>query len=576
MNDALLLVRLQEKAGGWAEFTEELDLTVWDAEHKQVLQTAQEVYQEILNECAGPSQGNGNPKAGGVQRPTPARAMGRRAIIRNGLRDGLTLDEVQQELVDAGLPALYPRVGNEAALQYLLLLNGKLRNLLPARQRRPLYTSWLETLQKRAAEDAGRQPGGVNADAPMPPQAAALANMRRAIQQARCTYQDLVNYVNTGFENCGGTYQTIAVTGNVVNRLKQCVKAANDELHAGMTALDIWNCLDTHWDEFLNRAGADLVKNQVNAQNYLVRALVRGLEAIYSWLAEITADLRPNLPWTDARIQLCDQLTSEDSCQGDDLFYLSSVLAALFAQDRSLKAEDALPDALMDADSRQDLPVPLKPFFYFYETGVKVPANRAERVAAAKANWAAQPLYLSGVARLLLGLLDYGDEDGFDSEDHQGKMAQIYAESGGYLARVLCGEADLDRNVLLLLLLLAEDICARRMPRREQIAARLRMSSRDSEYSDLLANCGFPMLNPNVPFDAALWAALDADLPATQRKNLFVKALLVCEQAGADRTAIPPALGKEAEDCTGKSLALAQVFKQLGKGRHAGGYAGRN
>ena len=397
------------------------------------------------------------------------------------------------------------------------------------------------------------------------------------IQQARCTYQDLVNYVNTVFENCGGAYRTIAVTGTVVNQLEQSVKAASDELRAGMTALDIWNCLDTHWGEFLRRAGRDLVKNQVNAQNYLVRALVRGLEAIYSWLAEITADLRPDLPWTDARYRLCD-LLAEDPYQADDLFYLSSVLAALFAQDRSLEAEDALPDELLNADSRQNLPMPLKPFFYFYETGVEVPADRAACVAAAKANWAAQPLYLSGVARLLLGLLDYGDENGLDSAPHQAEMAQLYAESGGYLARVLRGEADLDRNVFLLFLLLAEDVCARRMPRREQIAARLRMSTRDSQYSDLLANCGFPLLNRNVPFDAALWAALYADLPATQRKALFVKALLVCEQAEAeaDRTAIPPALGKEAVDCSGKSLALVQVFKQLCKGRHTGVYPGRN
>lgn len=580
MNGVRLLVLLEQKAGGWEALAEAVDLTVWDTAHKKIIKTAEDVYKEIREEYEKqeqqyPAEMNQNSRV--EQRPAPARAMGRRAIISNGLQQGRTLDEVQAQLAAAGLPALYPRVGNEAAVEYLLLLNKKLRMMLPQKERRPLYNDWLRKLQGIAAQNAEQQLDGASKDAQAPQQKAALAELRGNIRQARCTYQHLVNYVDAVFEKSNGAYQTIMVTGTVISRLTKAVQEADKELHAGMPPATIWACLEKHWRKFLDRVGSDLVKNQLNAQNYLARALVRGLDSLFDWLAEITAGLYPNLPLADARWQLHDILTEDTyPFEQNDLFYLPSVLAALFSQDRGLTAEDTLPEDLVETDNWKELPATLKPFFFFFEAGVDVSADRDERVKVAKTNWAAQPMYLSGVARLLLGLLDYGDEQGFDSAPHQTKMAQLYADSGGYLAKVLCGEADLDRNVFLLFLLLTEDICARRLPRHEQISARLGLNTRDEEYTNLLGNCGFPLLNSSAPFDAALWAALDADLPATQRKDLFVKALLICEQAEADFTTIPPALGLESLDCSGKSAALTQAFEQLFKGRHVGAYTGRN
>lgn len=569
MNDIRFLAILRQKAGGWEALAEPVDLTVRDETHKKVVQSAESVYAEILAELSRDNKA--------AQRPAPVAAKGRRAIISEGVRKGCSLDEVQDRLTAASLPTLYPRVGSEAAVEYLLLLNGRLAEVLPKNQLESLRKSWLKGFQKSAAEMVEQQLAEPSADNPITHrQKDALARLREAVQQARCRYQDLVDYVDAVFVTDGSTYQTIMITSTVSDRLTKAAEAAAEEMDAKMPPDAIRGCLDKHWGEFLHRVGPSLVQNQLNAQNYLARALVRGLSTLFDWLAEITAGLYPNLPLADARRRLYGIL-SEDIYQPeqDDLFYLPAVLAALFAQDRSLAAEDTLPGKLMEESSWKELPAALRPFFYFYEDGVAIPATRAARVTAARENWAAQPLYLGGVARLLLGLLDHGDENGLDSAAHQKKMAQLYAESGGYLSRVLRGEADLDRNVFLLFLLLAEDICARRMPRHEQISARLGLDTRDQEYTNLLGNCGFPLLSSCSPFDAALWAALDADLPATQRKNLFMKALLICEQAEAMGPLIPPALGMDALDCGGKSVALTQVFDQLCKGRHAGTYTGR-
>lgn len=568
MNDVRFLTLLWQKAGGWEMLAEPVDLTVRDASGKKILKSAQDVYEEILEEA----------NQGGTAKPAaPAAAKGRRAIIREGVTGGLSLEEVQARLAGAGLPGLYPRVGSEAAVEYLLLLNGRLGEILPKSQLESLRKSWLKALQQSAAEETQRRLSADGGDSQAARrQREALARLRSAIQQARCCYRDLAEYVDEVFVKGKSGYQTAIVTSTVSDRLTRAAEAAARELHAGMDPEAVLACLDSHWCDFLERAGEGLVQNQLNAQNYLARALVRGLDALFAMLADITAELYPPLPAADARRRLYGVLT-EDSYQSglNDLFYPSAVLAALFSQDRSLTAEDTLPEKLQEESNWKELPAPLKPFFCFYEEEAKVPLSRSDRVAAARAHWAAQPLYLGGVARLLLGLLDYGDENGGDSQAHREVMAQLYAESGGYLSRVLRGEADLDRNVFLLFLLLAEDICARQMPRREQISARLGVDTRNRAYTNLLGNCGFPLLSSRSPFDAALWAALEADLPATQRKGLFVKALLLCEQAGSGNSPIPPVLGMEAADCSGSSEALNQVFEQLGKGRHAGAYAGR-
>ena len=567
MNDVRFLTLLRQKAGGWEMLAEPVDLTVRDASGKKILKSAQDVYEEILEEA----------NQGGTAEPAaPGAAKGRRAIIREGVTGGLSLEAMQARLAGARLPGLYPRVGSEAAVEYLLLLNGRLGEILPKSQLESLRKSWLKALQQRAAEETQRRLSADSGDSQAARrQREALDRLRSAIQQARCCYRDLTAYVDAVFVRDGSGYRTAIVTSTVSDRLTRAVEAAARELHAGMDPEAVLACLERHWCDFLERAGEGLVQNQLNAQNYLARALVRGLDALFAMLADITAGLYPPLPTADARRRLYGILT-EDSYQpgANDLFYPSAVLAALFSQDRGLTAEDALPGKLQE-DNWKELPAPLKPFFFFYEEGAKVSFRRSERVAAARANWAAQPLYLGGVARLLLGLLDYGDENGCDSQAHREAMAQLYAESGGYLSRVLRGEADLDRNVFLLFLLLAEDVCARQMPRREQISARLGVDTRNRAYTNLLGNCGFPLLSSRSPFDAALWAALEADLPATQRKGLFVKALLLCEQAGRGDSRIPPALGMEAADCSGSSEALNQVFEQLGKGRHVGVYAGR-
>ena len=251
-------------------------------------------------------------------------------------------------------------------MEYLLLLNKKLRMMLPQKERRPLYNDWLRKLQGIAAQNAEQQLDGASKDAQAPQQKAALAELRGNIHQARCTYQHLVNYVDAVFEKSNGAYQTIMVTGTVISRLTKAVQEADKELHAGMPPATIWACLEKHWRKFLDRVGSDLVKNQLNAQNYLARALVRGLDSLFDWLAEITAGLYPDLPLADARWQLHDILTEDTyPFEQNDLFYLPAVLAALFSQDRGLTAEDTLPEDLVETDNWKELPATLKPFFFF-------------------------------------------------------------------------------------------------------------------------------------------------------------------------------------------------------------------
>src|SRR5699024_3440855 len=155
-------------------------------------------------------------------------------------------------------------VGNEAAVEYLLLLHKKLRMMLPQKARRPLYNDWLRKLQGIAAHNAEQQLAGASTDAQAPQQKAALPVLRANIQQARCTYQHLVNYVDAVFEKSNGAYQTIMVTGTVISRLTKAVQEADKELHAGMPPATIWACLEKHWRKFLDRVGSDLVKNQLN------------------------------------------------------------------------------------------------------------------------------------------------------------------------------------------------------------------------------------------------------------------------------------------------------------------------
>ena len=51
MNDVRFLTLLRQKAGGWEMLAEPVDLTVRDASGKKILKSAQDVYEEILEEA---------------------------------------------------------------------------------------------------------------------------------------------------------------------------------------------------------------------------------------------------------------------------------------------------------------------------------------------------------------------------------------------------------------------------------------------------------------------------------------------------------------------------------------------
>lgn len=631
MNYTRFLGLLARQAGGWEEFTDPVELT--SAQFARILRDPQ------VN--------------AGDTGLTPH--DGRLRIIRNGIRQGQSLDTVQKLLTDARQPRLYSRNSREAAVVYLLSLNQDLSNTLfmPKKELVELRQQWLEKLQQAAgaAMQAQLSPEIPEAEA-IGKQHQAQAAIRLAIQQGRCSYRDLTDYVQEAFRQDGSTY---VVTASVSGAMNQIIQEVRQQLPALQDAAQVEACLLRNWEAFLKDSAPAFVRSRLTATNYLVRTLVRALDPFYTALARVTAELSSaRYPKNESLIRLRDILFGQDLIIGENgceaWFEYPAVLTALFSQDRTAAAEESLRTELMEKEAWYDLSDPLRPFFYFFGQDAPRALMPDKRLALAKENWARQPLHLSGVARLLLGMLDPGydvkdeewarkraeqkaqkkaraqarkeaqaleaaaaeaggktaqaaaaeagsgtagaaqaqtpapeqagakdkpREQGKGKTDsptpeipaHQQVMAELFSQSGSYLARVLQGEADLDRNMFLLFLLLSEDLCARQLPRREQMAPRL--SGAGKEYTDILNRCGLNPLEDFLPFDAALKAALAADLPAAPRKTLFLKALQVCEETARDPRAGRKALAADASEYTGHLAAIDAVFTRLNAGTHA-------
>lgn len=556
MNFTRFLGLLANRAGGWEAFTDPVELTA-------------EQFARILSD---PEINAGT--------DADAPREGRLRIIRNGVRQGQSLDRVQSLLTAARHPRLYSRNGKEAAVVYLLSLNKDLDNalMMPRKELAELRQKWVRELQEMADLAMQEHLDTCSADDQAArQQKEAQFRLDRAVRQGRCTYRALTDYVAEAFRQDGSTY---VVTAGVTGNMTKAVQAVRQKLPALQGEQAIRDCLFQYWKVFLDKSAATFVQSRLTATNYLVRALVRALDPFYTALAQVTAQLSPSCyPKQEGMFRLRDILYEKELRIGaegcEEWFEYPAVLVALFSQERSIEAEEGLRKELMEKKRWQMLSDALLPFFYFYGQDAPQTADPEQRLALAKEHWAQRPLYLSGVTRLLLGMLDPG-EDGEDDPDsgrekgsttHQKAMSELFAQSGSYLARVLCGEADLDRNMFLLFLLLSEDLCARQLPRREQIAPRL--NGTGEEYTDILNRCGLSPLEDFLSFDAALKAALVADLPATQRKTLFLKALQVCEQTARDPQAGREALGQDASEYAGHLAAIDAVFNRLKAGTHA-------
>lgn len=552
MNFTRFLGLLANRAGGWEAFTDPVELTP-------------EQFARILSDP--------EVNAGAA---ADAPREGRLRIIRNGVRQGQSLDRVQSLLTAARQPRLYSRNGKEAAVVYLLSLNKDLDNalLMPRKELAELRQKWVRELQEMAdlavQEHLDTPSAG---DQAARQQKEAQCRLDRTIRQGRCTYRALTDYVAEAFRPDGSTY---VVTAGVTGNMTKAVQAVRQKLPALQGEQAVRDCLFQYWKVFLDKSADTFVQSRLTATNYLVRVLVRALDPFYTALARVTAQLSPAFyPKQEGMFRLRDILYETELCIGEpgceEWFEYPAVLVTLFSQDRTAEAEEGLRKELMEKKRWQMLTDALLPFFYFYGPDAPRTADPEQRLALAKEHWAQQSLYLGGVARLLLGMLDPGEDgpdgSGKDIPAHQKTMNNLFAQSGSYLARVLCGEADLDRNIFLLFLLLAEDLCARQLPRREQIAPRL--NGAGEEYTDILSRCGLSPLEDFLSFDAALKAALAADLPATQRKTLFLKALQVCEQTVRDPRAGREALGQDASEYAGHLAAIDAVFDRLKAGSHA-------
>ncbi len=553
MNFTRFLGVLANRAGGWEAFTDPVELT--PAQFARILSDPE------INAGAA----------------ADAPREGRLRIIRNGVRQGQSLDRVQRLLTAARQPRLYTRNGKEAAVVYLLSLNKDLDNalIMPQKELEELRQKWVRELQEMADLAVQEHLDTSSADDQAArQQKEAQFRLGLAIQQGRCTYQALTDYMTEAFRQDGSTY---VVTAGVTGNMTKAVQAVRQKLPALHGEQAVRDCLFQYWKIFLDKSAATFVQNRLTATNYLVRALVRALDPFYTALAQVTVQLSPaRYPKQEGMFRLRDILYEKELCIGADgceeWFEYPAVLVALFSQGRTIEAEKELRKELMEKKRWQLLSDALLPFFYFYGQDAPQTTNPEQRLTLAKEHWAQRPLYLSGVTRLLLGMLDPG-EDGQnssrekDSPSHQKAMSDLFAHSGSYLVRVLCGEADLDRNMFLLFLLLAEDLCARQLPQREQLA--LRLNGAGEEYTDILNRCGLSPLEDFLSFDASLKAALAADLPATQRKTLFLKALQVCEQTVRDPQAGREALGQDASEYSGHLAAIDAVFARLKAGSHA-------
>lgn len=598
MNYRNLLEQLSREAGGWDAFEESVRIDA--GAFRQILGMA---------EVQDPAEGEERP------------SRGRLGILQEGVRRGDSLAAVQEQLYQAGRPALYSRNGCDAAVIYLLDVGQSLPRVLGPEEKAAgkLRLQWMKALQQQASCAMEAQRGQNSGPEEARRQNQALAALHRALFQGTCRYQDLVDYLNGTFSRKAGVYQTVSVTAAISSLLDDVRANAREELDklpAGVGAEAAWNCLEKYWQNFLDQAAPTLAANQMNVLNYLVRSLVRWLDYYFTALAVVTVRLRPavcspaqardklqqiladpewahtevdKVPLEDALVEDRPFPAEDDVSFERDLLWgeewqtreavdYTAVLTALFSQDRSAQGVDDLIDELTEKDRWQDLSAALRPFFCFYRAGAPQPAGWIRQVAAAKTYWAGQTLYLSGVTRLLLAMVDPGGNRGHNTRTHQKEMQKLYTNSGSYLARVLRGTADMDRNSFLLFLLLAEDGCERRMPAHEQLTARL--YSPDQNYSDLLEQCGFHRLSPCDPFDAALLTALEVNPQGTRRKQLFLKALLVCEQIRQKlqegQVRLPPALRQDASEFHGLSPSLEQAFHRLNLGRHAGHYPGRD
>lgn len=546
MNYVRFLGLLAEKAGGWESFTEPVNLTP-----KQFARILNDP--DVLADVTDPA----------------APTEGRLRIIHEGIKNGRSLKYVQYELTTARQPRLYSRNCKEAAVVYLLSLNEDLTNalMIPREKAHKLRLKWLRELQShaiKAMQDHLGEDDLTNQSALLQNQA--LATLRGAIHQGQCTYSDLTAYVNAAFQKDGSTF---VVTNSITGSMTQATEAVRGKLTGLHSEEEIQTCLFDYWDAFLKKAAPAFVQSRLTATNYMLRSLVRALDPFYTALGAVTAQLTPRAGQLDwAFSHLLHLLTDETVLlnQDENLEYVG-ILTALFSQNRTVTAERALLNELTKKKYRQELSAGLRPFFYFYEQNAPKEADRHKRAELAKQHWAEQTLYLSGIARLLLEMLDPGYTDEKDRKPHQKKMEELFARSGSYLARVLRGEADMDRDIFLLFLLLSEDFCARQIPQREQLAWRLQAESQDPR--NLLTRCGLNPLEKFTPFDAALQAALLTDLPATQRKDCFLKALQVCEETRRDPEAGREALAQDASEYSGQLAAINSVFRRLRVGTHA-------
>lgn len=550
MNFTRFLGLLANRAGGWEEFTDPVKLTPTQ-------------FARILSD---PEVNAGD--TADVPRE------GRLRIIRDGVRQGQSLDQVQSLLTAARQPRLYSRNAKEAAVVYLLSLNKDLDNalMMPRKELSVLRQKWVIELQEMADLAVQEHLDTPSADDPAArQQKEAQCRLAQAIQQGRCTYRALTDYVGESFRQDGSTY---VVTAGVTGNMTKAIQAVRQKLPALQGEQAVRDCLFQYWKTFLDKSAASFVQSRLTATNYLVRALVRALDPFYTALARVTVQLSPaHYPKQEGMFRLRDILYETELRIGaegcEERFEYPAVLVALFSQERTIEAEEGLRKELMEKKRWQILSYALLPFFYFYGPDAPRAAAPEQRLALAKEHWAQQNLYLSGVTRLLLGMLDPGETGGKEKDipTHQKAMDALFTKSGSYLSKVLRGEADLDRNIFLLFLLLSEDLCARQIPQREQMAPRLKGTG--EEYTDILSRCGLSPLEDFLSFDAALKAALAADLPATQRKTLFLKALQVCEQTVRDPQAGLEALGQDASEYAGHLSAIDAVFDRLKAGSHA-------
>lgn len=517
--------------------------------------------------------------------PPEEDSPGRRAIVTKAVRQGKTLADTQTALSKAGAPQLYSRNLQDASVIFLLKLCPALKKALDLKGeegknfRLGLLTKLQDTARAWQAE-AGRA-------ALVPSQQAALDRLAASVKDDNCCFQDLADYVDAVFAHeSDGSLLTQNVTGQVNHTMSQAVDAARKALATPETVncQAAEDCVLSWWQAFLHNAGPDFARCQINALNYLVRALVRALEPVMDTLANLSWELRPqddkdtfakrmgrayyrlgDFPCSGWRYYDLLSTLFVSSLDGDGLAGILCPTSREGNKDKSqaknLRAASSKKEK-PKVEIRSDLPLVLQPLFLF-DRNLTADLYKRENVTQdalrmARATWASLKLSRTGLAKLLLLPLGELEEETLE-------------RTGSFLFRVLKGEADLPREAFLLLLMAAESVAVSNWPRRESVAERV--NHPDSGSEDFLIRCGYGPLDAGCLFDAAVIAVLGSGCPADQRLPLLRKTATLCTEAvnalhDNECDTMLTMLARDAEDFEGQT-GLEKAFEQLEKGRDA-------